>query len=169
MRSSAQVGFRRKLIPLVAAVMIAALIGGVARLFEFSAPVTYALGGVLLAFVVIFGTPYAFGAPAPWQLLDHGRQVLTDEATLRADQDQGDESATNGHATVIAADLNEPVLIPSSPVVGPAEGTGSTGTRRIELRNEFFRIGHVEIELSGLRVEPNGEEREPVVSSDSST
>jgi hypothetical protein len=128
----------RKLIPFVVAIVLATLVGLLANVAGFSEPVTYAVMGALIAVVVSFSVPYAFGLDLFG--LKHARRMHSDKAAVLADERDHTEAVADRQGFITTDPLDEGFLVTYRPLVLAAREAVVVDALRVEVRDESFDV-----------------------------
>ena len=133
----------RKLVPFAAAVGMAFVIAFGSEVVGWGDALTYALAGITIAGLIVFGTPYAFAEPErPLAIrLDDDLRVQPEESTVSAGDYESRHSFA-GDYLVISERWKQDVVLRSGPVISTTGWTGTAPSAFLQLFQEPVVVSH---------------------------
>jgi hypothetical protein len=129
----------RFLLPFLLGVGLAAVLGLFANVVGLGEGATYAVMGALIAILVCFSLPYAFGVELFG--VKGARGVHTNKATVVADEGHYTHPVADGDCLVLTDSLDEGFVWRDTPVVLATRETLRVDTLRVEVREEPVDLG----------------------------
>lgn len=119
----------------------AAVLGLLANAANLGIESVYALGGVLIGVVGLWGLPLAFGWRVPGAF-ENGRRVHAEEAAVSADKRHTRDTAAEPKRLVVTLELHKSRFIDEMPGIDAAERAGTRYFPLVEGLAEAVEVRH---------------------------